>query len=228
VNGILAALAKFWQIFPRLLGAVLVRKRFDMAKPACVSAELYIFGGWNSCAAAAPASHPAMVWPMAHWCPACCVATLRLRCNGALASMDKHIQPVSRLRNWSAIIFIVVANSFGNLLLAMGTKDLPDFRFSGVPLYLVALLSSPEIVGGTALLALWMFAQLSMLSWSDLSYVLPVTASGYIITAVLGISFLGESVSKIHWAGIALISAGVLVVAETPPKTVHERNGRRV
>jgi uncharacterized membrane protein len=64
-----------------------------------------------------------------------------------------------------------------------------------------------------------------MFTWSDLSYVVPMTASGYILTAILGQVFLNEGVSLIHWAGIGLISFGVVLVAETGPRTVHEPGG---
>jgi len=53
----------------------------------------------------------------------------------------------------------------------------------------------------------------------------PMTASGYILTAVLGQVFLNEAVSVVRWAGIGLISVGVLLVAETGPRTVHEADG---
>ncbi|HVW08097.1 MAG TPA: hypothetical protein VHC90_05920 [Bryobacteraceae bacterium] len=140
--------------------------------------------------------------------------------------MEQHVQPVSTLRNVATIVFIVVTNSFGNLLLAMGTKQLPDFQFSGLPHYLQAVITNPDVLAGTTLLALWMFAQLSMLSWSDLTYVLPVTASGYVIAALLGTFVLGETISFTHWIGILLISLGAIVVAETAPRTVHEPDGK--
>lgn len=141
-------------------------------------------------------------------------------------TMDIQVNPVSVLRNVSTIVFIVLTNSFGNLLLAIGTQKLPDFQNSGFPEYLRSVFTTPEIFGGVALLALWMFAQLSMFSWSDLSYVIPVTGSGYIITAVLGIYFLGESVSITRWIGIILVSLGVFFVVETEPRTVHPSGGK--
>jgi drug/metabolite transporter (DMT)-like permease len=52
-----------------------------------------------------------------------------------------------------------------------------------------------------------------------------MTASGYVLTAILGQVFLNEGVSFIRWAGIALISFGVVLVAETGPRTVHESDG---
>jgi len=112
--------------------------------------------------------------------------------------MDRHhVQPVSTLRNLATIVFIVLTNSFGNLMLAAGTAQLPGFQLSGLPEYLQMTFANPDVLIGTVLLALWMFAQLSMLSWSDLSYVIPVTASGYVLTALLGTFVLG---GVVPWA----------------------------
>jgi len=139
---------------------------------------------------------------------------------------DHYIFPVSRLRNRATITFIVITNSVGNLLLALGTRKLPAFDPAALlPYFGVALLNG-WILAGVAVLAVSMYAQLSMLTWSDLSYVVPMTASGYILTAILGQLFLSEGVSFVRWAGIALISFGVLLVAETGPRTVHEPDGR--
>ncbi len=67
-----------------------------------------------------------------------------------------------------------------------------------------------------------MFAQLSMYTWADLSYILPVTASGYVITAILSKFFLAEHISPSRWIGVVVISLGVMCVAHTPADTKHD------
>lgn len=141
-------------------------------------------------------------------------------------AMDAYVNPVSAIRNWTFIAIVVVANSFGNLMLAIGTKQLPAFDLERMPEYLVGMSTNFWIIGGVALLASYMFAQLSMLSWCDLSYVLPVTAIGYIITALLAVFVLGENISPMRWAGTAVISFGVFFVAETGEKTIHKPAAR--
>jgi drug/metabolite transporter (DMT)-like permease len=115
----------------------------------------------------------------------------------------------------------VFGNTVGNLSLAISMSLMP--AFSQVPLlnYATAVLTSPAFLVGTALIALSMFAQLSMYTWADLSYVLPVTASGYVVTAVLGKFFLHETVSVSRWTGVVVIAFGVLLVAETRADTKH-------
>ena len=126
---------------------------------------------------------------------------------------------VSEVKNRIFIALVVVTNSFGNLLLAMGMQTMPDFGAGSVLDYLLRLFTSPEVIGGTILLIIYMIAELSMYSWADLSYVLPVTASAYIITALLGKFVLGEHITALRWIGVVIISFGVVLVAETPPMT---------
>lgn len=114
---------------------------------------------------------------------------------------------------------MIATNTVGNFFLALGMKDMPDFKPESLSSYASAFLTDPWILGGIALLIVWMIAQLSMFTWADLTYVLPVTASAYVLTALLGKFFLGERILSMRWLGIAFISAGVILVSETPEWT---------
>lgn len=110
------------------------------------------------------------------------------------------------------------ANVFGNLLLTAGMHQIgPTITVS--PLAYLHVLRNPLVDLGVALLAVWLFANLSLLSWADLSYVLPITAAGYALAAILGWATLGERVSHGRWVGIALITAGAILVGRTQPRT---------
>lgn len=128
--------------------------------------------------------------------------------------------PQDRTRRTAIFIAIVVlANSFGNLLLAMGMKNMPDFGHVALGRYILDLAMNPALAGGAALTALFTFAELSLFSWADLSYVIPCTASSYILTTLFGEVFMGEHVRWMRWVGVVLISGGVALVAETPIAT---------
>lgn len=130
------------------------------------------------------------------------------------------IAPNGRLRRTVLFIAItVLANSFGNLLLALGMKDMPVFGHVAWARYLVDLLASPSLILGAALTGVYTVTQLSLFSWADLSYVVPCTASTYILTTLFSQIFMGEHVHWDRWLGVALISVGVTLVAETPVTT---------
>jgi uncharacterized membrane protein len=113
---------------------------------------------------------------------------------------------------------VIVTNVLGNLLLTMGLRrvgslvDLP-------PLAYIQALFHPLVAAGVALLIVWMISQLTLLSWADLSYILPVTSISYVLAAVAGRIFLQEQVTWQRWAGIALIVFGVMLVSRTPVAT---------
>ena len=96
---------------------------------------------------------------------------------------------------------------------------LPSFSFAALPHYLHLVVVNPFLLPGTALSALYMVAQLSLFSWADLSFVVPVIASSYVVTTFLSEFVLGEPVQTERWLGVVLISVGVGLVVRTPPTT---------
>jgi drug/metabolite transporter (DMT)-like permease len=131
----------------------------------------------------------------------------------------------ANLKTTTAIAILVLSNSFGNLLLAIGMKNMPQFEIGSVLSYMGAMLIEPWLIAGTVLMIVFMISQLSLFSWADLSYVVPITGVGYAVTAVLSLVFLHETVEVTRWAGIALISFGVVLVSETPPRELSRRDG---
>jgi len=126
----------------------------------------------------------------------------------------------SSAREWKSHIFVslaVIANTLGNFLLSVGMRPM-DFQPWGSPLQYLRIFANPWIDVGVVLLLVWFAAQLSLLSWADLSYVLPITAASYVLTAVLGKVFLHEFISLSRWFGILAISMGVLLVIGTSPR----------
>ena len=116
---------------------------------------------------------------------------------------------------------VVLSNVAGNSALTYGMQRLGDIGYS--PLAMVSALFHPWVALGVALLILWTFSHMALLSWADLSYVLPVTAIGYVFTALSARYFLGETVSFTRWAGIALITVGVTLVGITSPSTTQHQ-----
>ena len=112
----------------------------------------------------------------------------------------------------------VVANSVGSVCLARGMKSFPALDSTGAAWLFDAaaqVLSNPWVSVGILLLMTFLAAYMAALSWADLSFVLPATAPGYILTAILSRIFLEEQISPLRWAGTILIVAGTWLVART-------------
>ena len=126
-----------------------------------------------------------------------------------------------RVKTWICATVVVLANVFGNFFLKKGMPaDLPT------PWSYITVLFHPLVALGVFLLILWLMSRMTLLSWADLSYVLPVTAIGYVLVALAGHLLLAEQIPFKRWAGIALIVAGVALVSlGTPPRTHEPESG---
>jgi uncharacterized membrane protein len=125
---------------------------------------------------------------------------------------------------WSqyAILALVgICAPLGDSFLARGMKQLPSISLDH-PLALVAAVFHPWIAAGILMLICFFACYLTALSWADLTYVLPTTAFGYVIIALLGKFWLNEQISPYRWAGIILITIGVGFVSQGPSLTEKE------
>ena len=126
--------------------------------------------------------------------------------------------PASRFRLKTGIVaaVVVLANLLGNSCLSWAMKHRSP---ASSPLDYVAAVFTPWVALGISLLVLWLLARMALLSWADLSFVVPVTAVGYALAAVAGHFLLGEQVSAPRWAGALLIAAGAALVGTTSIRT---------
>jgi uncharacterized membrane protein len=110
-------------------------------------------------------------------------------------------------------VAVIVSNVGGNLLLSAGMKSAPDF---------IQAVLSPFVFAGVALLIFWLVSRMTLMSWADLSYVIPVTAAGYVLSTACAALLLHEHVSAMRWLATLLIVAGTIVAGTTPHKTTPE------
>ncbi len=128
----------------------------------------------------------------------------------------------SRWKTWVLTAAVVVFSVAGNTALSHGMREIGSGVVSWNPMPYLHAFANPWVVGGVAVLAFWMLSELALLSRADLSFVLPVTSTAYVLIAIAGHFVLQEPVTWTHWAAIAVITMGVMLVAETPPRTTPE------
>lgn len=123
-----------------------------------------------------------------------------------------------QLRTPLVLILSMLAQVVGNLLLSKGMKQV----LPGPPpetSYLLGIANrvtgSPYVWAGVLLLIVFFCLFTALLSWADLSFVLPASSFGYVLNVALAHYFLLEPVSVARWCGTALISAGVIMVSVT-------------
>ena len=117
------------------------------------------------------------------------------------------------------IMFLAVtAGTIGDILLAKGMKEMGDvsaMNLRGILSAAYQALTNPKLVVGTAMLAIFFFLWLAVLSWEDLSVALPMQALNYVLVAFLSQYFLGETVSPLRWAGTVLVCVGVMMITRS-------------
>jgi drug/metabolite transporter (DMT)-like permease len=130
------------------------------------------------------------------------------------------------LKTYFILVFFLALKAGGNSAMAWGMKQVPERMSMNPALYLRAMLN-PFVALGVVALILALLTRMALFSLADLSFVLPVTAVGYVIAVLIGKLFLHEPVSLQRWLGALLIFAGSTLVGSTPRNTTsRDASGR--
>ena len=134
--------------------------------------------------------------------------------------MESHAR--LHFKTFVMILIMIIAGPLGNVLLGKGMQSIgaTNIASSSELLNVIGrVFASVDIWLGVASLLTFFIANLLVLSWADYSYVQPASSMAYGVVALLSVFMLGESVSPLRWAGIAIICFGVFVVGRTHPRT---------
>lgn len=108
----------------------------------------------------------------------------------------------------------VLSLSVGNVLLKLGMARLDGLQPQGLAGWLRALQVTPALPLGGLLMALQFAGMLTLFKWGwEVSVVVPLFGLNYAVTALLGSLWLAEPVGPARWAGIALLTVGVALIA---------------
>ncbi len=122
------------------------------------------------------------------------------------------------LKTYFFVLLFLALRAAGNSAMAWGMKQVPERMSIDPSLYLRAMLN-PFVAAGVAALILALLTRMALFSIADLSFVLPVTAIGYVVAVFLGKMLLHETVTRQRWLGTLLIFAGAALVGSTSPDT---------
>jgi drug/metabolite transporter (DMT)-like permease len=126
-----------------------------------------------------------------------------------------------RKKTYVLLLIRAFFNAFGDVELSRGMRQIGPFGFisaGAASHFFIHVISSGTIWLGILLMLGFFASHLLLYSKADFSYVMPTTAANYVIVPLLGLFLLGETVTFIRWAGIVLISFGVLLVGATNPR----------
>lgn len=121
-------------------------------------------------------------------------------------------------RQYLILGLVSLCAPLGDTCLSRGMTGVPPIHLSHLG-ELIGAVFTPWVGAGILLLIGFFASYLTALSWADLTFVLPATAFGNVIVALLSKFWLHEQISNARWAGIALITLGVGFVAHGPSLT---------
>ena len=119
------------------------------------------------------------------------------------------------MRTALLLIVVVLAGTGGDIMLTHVMKKVArgePWTWGIAPRRIGRAVVDPQMWMGIGLMALAFFAFITVLSWANVSLVVPATAANYIVGALGAKLLLKERVNKTRWAGVLLVAAGVALV----------------
>ena len=114
------------------------------------------------------------------------------------------------------IAIVVLGGSAGDVFITKGMKQIGEISTMHLgKLARVALrvLTNVNFLIGIFFMACSFFAFLAVLSWADLSFVLPATSLSFVITTIGAKFVLNEEISRLRLAGTVLVCLGVALIS---------------
>src|SRR5438045_1017971 len=127
------------------------------------------------------------------------------------------------LKKYLVLMCLMVCATFGDFFLKLVMNRQPHIGMDN-HFALMCFLADPWVILGVVTLICFFSCYIASLSWADLTFIMPATSFGYVLTALLSAMVLHEHVSVSRWAGIILITAGVGFVTRGPSHTAGKRH----
>src|SRR5512137_636101 len=114
------------------------------------------------------------------------------------------------------LILALVVEAVGVVFLSKGLKQIGEVQTVStreISRIIGKGMTNPSVLLGVALEAAFFGALLYLLSQRDVSLIWPLTALGFVITALAARFLLKEEVSALRWTGVGLIVVGAILVS---------------
>ena len=114
------------------------------------------------------------------------------------------------------IAIVVLGGSAGDVFITKGMKQIGEIstmHLGKLARVAVRVLTNLNFLIGIFFMACSFFAFLAVLSWADLSFVLPATSLSFVITTIGAKFVLKEEITRLRLAGTALVCLGVALIS---------------
>jgi drug/metabolite transporter (DMT)-like permease len=124
------------------------------------------------------------------------------------------------------ILFTVLTNAAAQIMLKQGMMSLGPLTFSADTIIsrIFQIIFNPWVFFGLATFVISMASHLFVLSKVDLSFAYPFLSLAYVVVAVIAWLVFKEELGIYKIAGIALICAGTILIAQSGGHSAAEAN----
>ena len=143
-----------------------------------------------------------------------------------LAVLDFNV--MQKLNTIFLLLLAMTATTFGDIFMARLLRPYEGTVVTSASQVLhiaLAVVTAPTFWIAVACFATFYFTWMSVLSYEDLSFALPMTATTYIFNALLAGPMLGEKVNLTRWIGTLIIGLGVVIVSLSQGKKKQPEQG---
>ena len=112
----------------------------------------------------------------------------------------------------------LVVEAAGLVLIRKGMMEVGEistFDIKALFATFLRMITNKTLILGVFLNAIYFGLFLTLLSRAELSFILPLTAVGYLMSGSFAQYFLLENVSPLRWVGTLLIVAGVFLITKS-------------
>lgn len=113
------------------------------------------------------------------------------------------------------IVIIVLSNSAGDVFITKGMKRVGEISTLN-PVELLKIFgqvfTSKDFPLGILCLAVSFFSFLYVLSWADMSFIVPATSIVYVFSVIGARLFLNEEINRMRWLGTLFVCLGVALI----------------
>lgn len=112
----------------------------------------------------------------------------------------------------------LVVEAAGLVLIRKGMMEVGEistFNIKALFAIFLRMITNKTLILGVFLNAIYFGLFLTLLSRAELSFILPLTAVGYLMSGSFAQYFLLEHVSPLRWVGTLLIVAGVFLITKS-------------
>jgi drug/metabolite transporter (DMT)-like permease len=117
---------------------------------------------------------------------------------------------------WLLVALMTGSTTVGEVLQAMGMRrhgEICDFHPGALRRAGAMVARNGFVIGSVVAMAVSFFAFMKLLSFTNLSFAVPVSAVTYVLETVLAKYVLKEHVNWLRWAGASLVVCGVALVS---------------